>query len=134
MLLSVSLFPWKTVICVRGRQSGGGRGERGRGTEGGGERRLVREETDYSCIEALGEGSTSKQVPQQVQLKSQELNFLHWLPVLGPCGPPVVPHHCVPSSFGPLDSLSASSSLYNLDMHNQRRHTRTSPISLVDLD
>ena len=76
----------------------------------------------------------SKQVPQQVQLKSQELNFLCWLPVLGPCGPPVVPHHFVYSPFGPLDSLSASSSLYNLDMHNQRRHTRTSLMSIVDLD
>ena len=36
MLLSVSLFPWKTVICVRGRQSGRGGEERG-GEERGGE-------------------------------------------------------------------------------------------------
>ena len=38
-LLSVSLFPWKTVICVRGRQSGGER------REGERDRRRGREET-----------------------------------------------------------------------------------------
>ena len=32
VMLSVSLFPWKTVICVRGRQSGGER-DRRRGRE-----------------------------------------------------------------------------------------------------
>ena len=57
MLLSVSLFPWKTVICVRGRQrggGGGGRGERGRGTEGGGERRLVREGDGLQLHRGIG--------------------------------------------------------------------------------
>ena len=36
ILLSVFLFPWKTVICIRGRQSGGGGGGVGRrrGREG----------------------------------------------------------------------------------------------------
>ena len=56
-LLSVSLFPWKTVICVRGRQSGGEeRGERGRGTEGGGERRLVREGDGRQLHRGIGGG------------------------------------------------------------------------------
>ena len=35
---------------------------------------------------------------------------------------------------GVRDALAASSSLYNLDMHNQRRHTCTSPSTLVDVD
>ena len=60
-LLSVSLFPWKTVICVRGRHSGGGGGGGGERREGErdrrrGERRLVREGDGRQLHRGIGGG------------------------------------------------------------------------------
>ena len=109
----------------RGEEHGGRKGGRERKREGrrreGEEEGREREGGQATLSRHGGGGGGSHELPQQVRPQSRELTLHCWIPALGACGPPVVPHRRCCYSVCLVYSLSAANNtLYaTSDLHNK---------------